>query len=153
MNHLQYLDLLLEKSEQIIWTAPDLSEEFGEYFDNSYTKKYLKGKGLSFKTKDELAAFLKTGKLVPITRDELKTNFNNLTLRDRDFADEIKNPKYRASYESMKQELTHKGKITLPAPIIFDLDGLYYGFAGNRRMNLAFKYGLPLKVWMVRSPQ
>jgi len=48
----------------------------------------------------------------------------------------------------MENELG-KYDLALPAPIILTVDGAYYGFSGNRRMNLTFKHDLPFQVWVV----
>lgn len=61
----------------------------------------------------------------------------------------LKDPEYKKSFNSMESVLLKQRTITLPAPIIVNFSGLFFGFAGNRRMNLAIKYGIPLKAWRV----
>jgi hypothetical protein len=136
---------------RIKWVRPDVRDEVGEYFENDHTKKFLKSKGISFKTEKELLDFLNSGELVSITKNELLTDFENMTLRDVDFLDELKDIEYRKSFESMEKNLIDTGTIALPAPIILKIGTTYYGFAGNRRTNLAFKHNLPLKVWLIKS--
>ena len=137
------------KSKKITWIVPKLNEEIGEYFENDYAKKFLKSKGIVFKSDDDILLFLGNGKLVSITRDELIKKFNNLTLTYSDFMDELKDPEYKKSFESMEKKLKNDGIITLPAPIVLKIKGEYYGFSGNRRMNLAFKNNIQLKIWLV----
>ena len=141
-----------EKSSYTIeWTNPDLGEEVGEYTENDFTKKYLKSNGIEFKTEKELLSFLELGKLVTITKDELMKKYENLTLSDKDFEDELKDSEYKKSFQSMEKTLENKKNIKLPSPIVLKINDTYYGFAGNRRMNLAFKYSIPLKVWLVEK--
>jgi hypothetical protein len=73
-----------------------------------------------------------------LSKQELD-NAVNLTVKDTDFNKEIKDPTYGASFKSLEKALKEKEVLTLPAPILINFDGLYYGFAGNRRMNLAWK--------------
>ena len=42
-----------------------------------------------------------------------------------------------------------EGDLTLPAPIIFDFGDAMFGFAGNRRTNLAFENGQELEAFVV----
>lgn len=132
----------------IRWVKPPLSEELGEYFENDSTKDALEKRGIVFETEEELLDFLSSGSLVDITQQQLQlSDCENLTLTSDDFEDELQDPEYRRSYDAMQQGL-EKG-LALPAPIIIQLGSTYYGFAGNRRMNLAFNNNLPLKVWLV----
>ena len=138
----------MARRETITWTAPDLQSEVGEYLENPHTKTFLKSKGLEFKDEKEVLSFLKTGKLIPVTKEELTSRFDNIST-DSDFEKELKDRVYQRSYKSMEKELAEKGSITLPAPIILKIGDVYYGFSGNRRMNLAFRHDIPLKVWLV----
>ena len=133
----------------INWVVPKLSKEAGEYFENGETQKFLKSKGKVFSNKKELLSFLTKGELVEITKKELSSNNKNLTLSESSFNKELENEDYRKSFEAMEEKLLDKGKITLYAPIVLKIGEMFYGYAGNRRMNLAFKYDIPLKVWLV----
>jgi len=133
----------------INWKKPDLSDEIEEYTGNNYTKNFFKKKGLIFKSDKEVLDFLNSGKSVTITHSQLSSHYDNLTLDSKHFESELADPDYALSFRSMEKILQDKGTITLPMPIIINFRGLYYGYAGNRRMNLAFKYGIPLKVWLV----
>ena len=135
-------------TNSITWVKPILKDEFGEYFENSYTKKMFAKLGYKFKTHADLLTFLDKGKLTTITKEELESNYNNLTLDDKEFKDEIADAEYAQSYNDMKRDM-EKG-VTLPAPIIIKFGDMYYGYAGNRRTNLAFRNNLPLKVWLVK---
>ena len=138
-----------EVNQMINWQKPKLEDELGEYFENLYTKDFFRKKGLKFSNEDELLGVLEKGNLVPITKEELKSSYTNLTLNTSEFKEELKDPEYKASYENMEEALKKNKNLSLPAPIIFKFDDMYYGFAGNRRTNLAFNHNLPLKVWLV----
>gem|GEM_PF-6443852 len=121
----------------------------GEYTENEYTKHWLKEKGIVFNTDKEVLSFLGTGKITPVTKEELMKKYDNLTLKPSEFEQELKDSEYMKSFRSMEDVLA-RGSITLPAPIILFIDGTYYGFAGNRRLNLAIKHNIPIKVWLVQ---
>jgi hypothetical protein len=147
--------LILQQAETyqpfVLWKEPDLLEEAGEYFENPYTKKEFQTRGLSFNTYQELTDFmLRNGKMVFIAREELAKRPQNLTLSWEDFEKELKDVDYSKGYRRLEKAL-EIGALKIPAPIIFDFGDFYYGFAGNRRMNLAFSKGLELSVWMVTS--
>jgi len=146
---MKFKEYLNEASQTIHWIKPDLKEELGEYFENEYTKKFLKSRGISFKNDNELLAFLRTGKMTSITKEELSTKYDNLTLKSSDFDKELSDPDYSQSFNSMEKQFKSSGTLTLPSPIILKIDSIYYGYAGNRRMNLAFKHNQPLTVWLV----
>lgn len=133
---------------KINWVKPDISSELGEYFENEVTKKFLHKNGIVFNTEKELLSALETGKLTPITKDQLKGGIN-FTLTPEELKEEFSDPVYRKNYMIMKNLIEKKGTISLPAPIVLNVNGELYGFAGNRRINLSFEYNLPLKVWLV----
>jgi len=133
---------------KINWIKPDFKSEYGEYFENSVTKNYFKSKGLVFKQKSELDKFLSNGKLLPISKSTLDSNYENITLKDSEFNNELKDYEYSSSYISMLENLI-SGSLSLPAPIIIKFNKTYYGFAGNRRINLAFRNSISLSVWMI----
>ena len=135
----------------IKWEIPNFDDELGEYFENEHTIDTFSKYGIKFNTNEQLIEFLRNGKLVNMTRDELSTNYDNLTLDDVDFIDELENPDYAESFYKMNDELRRNKEMRLPAPIIIKFGDKYYGFAGNRRMNLAFANNIPLKVWLVKK--
>lgn len=59
----------------------------------------------------------------------------------------------------MAKDLKEKGSLALPAPIVIKFinfgetrrpsESSYYLLTGNRRINLALNYGIPIKVWVV----
>jgi hypothetical protein len=77
--------------------------------------------------------------------------------------DNIVNSAYGKPYGDVlvkiSDELKNKGSINLPAPIIFRLinfgetrnssEDSYYLFSGNRIINLALQYNIPIKAWVV----
>jgi len=134
---------------KISWVKPDFKSEAGEYFENPVTKDFFAKRGLIFKDKKELINFFDTGYFKVLNREQLHKNFKNMSLTDEDFREELKNPEYALSYGKMVSDLEETGKVTLPSPITVNFDGLYYGFSGNRRMNLAFRYNMPIRFWVV----
>jgi hypothetical protein len=135
---------------KINWTKPDIKSELGEYFENEFTKKFFKTKGLVFTTNEDLISFLNTGILLDIDPKKFNSgNTVNMTLTKKEFDAELNEPEYKKSFDSMEEILLKQGTIILPAPIIVNFSGLFFGFAGNRRMNLAIKHGIPLKAWRV----
>jgi len=137
-------------SLSINWVKPNLHEEAGEYFENEATKKFLKDKGVEFKSEKDLIAILEKGSLKDIHKASF-SKFNNVTWRKEDFEKELQDPEYKKSYDAMEAQLLGNKILTLPAPIIIHIaeGDAYWGFSGNRRTNLAFIYDLPVKVWMV----
>jgi hypothetical protein len=136
------IQLKQKLKNNIRWTEPDFYSEMDEYFDNEMTEKFLKDHGFDFDTEDELIDFLEGGKLINITKEELfkdKISGNgNFITKDDD------------KFKQMDDKLVKYGTITLPAPIILKFDDKYYKFSGNRRINLAFKYDSPLKIWLIK---
>jgi DNA ligase D-like protein (predicted 3'-phosphoesterase) len=134
-------------STNITWIKPDFKSEVGEYFENEATKGWMRAHGLAFDSNEDLIAFLSNGSLKEISKKDL-TGAHNITLGGSDFEGELKDPEYAQSFNEMENELG-KYDLALPAPIILNVDGAYYGFSGNRRMNLTFKHDLPFQVWVV----
>ena len=143
--------LLLEAtSSNLTWQTPNIDDEAGEYFENPYTKNFLKKKGIEFKNKKELKNAFNKGVHTHISKEELLKNNHNMTLDPSEFEKELADPEYRKSYNSMEQAVKSGKPVTLPSPIILKLKGgLHYGFAGNRRINLALRNNLPLKAHIV----
>ncbi len=128
-------------SGSIIWETPNLEEEEGEYFENPHTQRKFLERGLSFNTPASLRAFMESrGVMILFTRDLLAKRADNLTLDPGEFQIELEDSEYAESYLKMEKKL-RRGLIRLPAPIVFDFGDVYYGFSGNRRMNLAFNNG------------
>ena len=136
---------------KIKWVKPDFKTELAEYFNNSYAKTFFKKRGLVFKYKPELEGFLSAGKLERITKQMLLANPDNISLTEADFKIVIKDEEYSASYISMCEALIQEGSLTMPAPIIIKFGRTYYGYAGNKRINLAFRNKIPLMVWLVST--
>jgi len=131
---------------KIEWKKPDVSKEADEYFNNAITSSTLLKAKVKFNNLKEFEDKFKKGKV----EDLPVAGLQNITTSPDDFKIELNVPEYRYSYESMKKELIDKGYIALEMPIIVKLnDDKYWGFSGNRRTNLAFEFGIPVKVWMV----
>ena len=135
----------------IDWQVPDLTEEVGEYFENPATYNWLKARGYQFRNKQQLMAFLRNGHLQVVPKETLAKTGSNLTLTVKDFQKELQDQDYRASYRSMEQTLLKDRAIKLPAPILLHIGDEIWGFAGNRRMNLAWNYRIPVKFWVVKG--
>lgn len=129
------------------WKKPNLADETGEYLENEFTKRYFKKKGIVMKSAEEVERFLSKGKMQTVSRDDLK-NADNITNNDKDFEQELKDPEYAKSFRRMQRALD-KGGLELPTPILVRFGDKLYGFAGNRRTNLAFRNKVPLKAWVV----
>lgn len=146
INNLQNHNL---QSYKINWKIPKFKTELGEYFENDYTQNFLKKHGIVFDSKLDLLKTLKTGNLIEISKTELFKTSHNIS-NSEDFYDELKNTHYAESFNSMESELKSKKVINLPAPILLNLGNLYYGFSGNRRTHLGWKYNIPVKFWVVK---
>ena len=146
------LDTLISKysSEVFIdWILPTLYEEYGEYFENEDTIAYLNGKGISFQNEEELLNVLSTGVPQEITKEILVASGVNVTTSTSDFRNELVDDEYAKSYHDMEDTLNKERDITLPMPILLKIGPIYYGFAGNRRMNLAWNYNLDVTFFVV----
>lgn len=137
---------------QIIWTVPDFIKETDEYFDNDPTRRFLAKMGYGFENESELINFLKNGQLKKISRETLAiVPSENITTDPHSFQKELEDPEYRESYDRMKSKLFTQKQIQMHAPIIIKFPNTYYGFAGNRRSNLAWVYGIDVKFWVVKA--
>ena len=88
--------------------------------------------------------------MVSVTKEELLKKYDNLTLKPEEFEQELRDPEYLKFFQSMESVLA-RGSITLPAPIVLLIGGTYYGFAGNRRINLAIKHNIPIEAWLIEA--
>lgn len=133
-------------SSGITWVKPDFQAELGEYFENDFTKDWLEKQGIVWKDEKELCSVLETGKLTPIDLQDAAKEFECVNMSVGEDINQW-DSEYRESYDSM-QKAVEQGA-TLPAPILLKLKNVLFGFAGNRRENLAYQNDLPLQVWMV----
>lgn len=140
---------IVDLQPQIHWIKPDLQQEVGEYFENEATKEFLKGQDITFDSEEELLKIFSRGKPKEIDKSVLENNSQNLTLTEKDFEFEIQDSEYSISYQDMRKRLVKNKKITLPMPILLKIKDFYWGFAGNRRMNLAWSFGLPVTFFVV----
>jgi hypothetical protein len=139
---------------KINWEKPNLEEEIDEYFDNPSTKKWLLNNGISFESEDELINALSKGISKFASREYLiEHHCKNLTLNKKDFNSELSNTDYSASFLKIERELNNKKVITLESPILLKVNNALYCFSGNRRANIAFKYNIPIKFWVVALKQ
>jgi len=76
----------------------------------------------------------------------------NITLSSEAFEKEFSDPIYANSYKTMVKDVCEKEVLTLPAPILIQFGETLFGFAGNRRINLAKNQDIPLKIWLVIHP-
>jgi len=135
------------KAAKIIWKKPNLKNELGEYFENNYTKRFFDKMGLRFEKGNDLYSFLSNGKMTKLSKKDL-VGSENITIESKDFSNEIKDEQYAKNYNKMKEDL-QSGKLKLEAPILIKFQDFYYGFSGNRRMNLAWNNNIPVEFWVV----
>ena len=160
---------------KIKWVQPDLSEEIHHYTDAVRTEFYqhnidIPNTDIS-KAKAEGTKFYKyisqpfsRGKMeeLPLySEDEFQvTKVQNLD--SYEFENIIAGAYGKGYGKVMKKvadDLKEKGTLTLPAPIVIRFinfgetrrkgEASYYLFSGNRRINLALYYGIPIDVWVI----
>jgi len=142
----------LEKRERINlhinWTKPSFTDEADEY--DQEVDNYLASKGISIYGYDQLKKFLSHGSAEQLSIKELKKkNLKRFTLKPSQFRKIMKEPGYADNYDRIENELLKNSVISMTMPIILDFGDEYYGFAGNRRMNLAFSHNIPVTFWVV----
>ncbi len=173
------IETSLEKPKKgklkIKWAKPDLAEEIVHYTDKVKTEFYQHNIDISNKdinkVKAESTKFYKyisqpfnKGKLVDLplySEDEFQvTKVQNLDSYEYEniVAGAYGKP-YGEVMRKVANELKTKGTMTLPAPIIIRFvnfgetrrkgESSYFLFSGNRRINLALYYGIPIKVWII----
>ena len=165
-----------KKKLKIKWEKPDLSEEIGHYTDAVKKEFYqhnidISNDDINKKEKSESSKFYKyisqpfnRGKMVELplySEDEFQvTKIQNL---DSYEYENIVAGAYGKGYgevtKKVSDQLKLKGIITLPAPIVIRFvnfgetrrsgESSYFLFSGNRRINLALYYGIPINVWVV----
>ena len=131
------------KDKTITWVVPSFEKEVGEYLENVPTKEFFESHDVVFKNKEEVISFLEKGSLKEVSESDLN-NTDNLDTEEKYF-----DSNYIESFKKMEDSLLEDGNISLPAPIFIETKSGLYLFAGNRRVTLATKYKLPVKVWMV----
>jgi len=173
------IETSLEKPKKgklkIKWVKPDLSEEIMHYTDKVKTEFYQHNIDISNKdinkVKAESTKFYKyisqpfgKGKMLDLplySEDEFQvTKVQNLDSYEYEniVAGAYGKP-YGEVMRKVANELKTKGSMTLPAPIVIRFvnfgetrrkgEASYFLFSGNRRVNLALYYGIPVKVWVI----
>ena len=157
---------------KINWVEPDLAEEVQHYDDKAKVEFYQHnitignkdvGKVPARSTKYIIDPFRK-GKMeyLPVVSEEDFQISKIQNLMAFEF-DNIVTGAYGKAYgevlEQMAEDLKTKGKLDLPAPIVIRFinfgetrtssESSYYLFSGNRRINLALHYAIPVKVWVI----
>jgi hypothetical protein len=162
-------------SLKINWVEPDLAEEIEHYDDKAKLEFYQhnitignrdigKVSPRSTKFYKYILDPFKKGKLEELpTVSEDEFNVNRIqNLMSYEF-DNIVAGAYGKAYGEvlgkMADDLKKEGEITLPAPILIRFinfgetrsssESSYYLFSGNRRINLALQYNIPIEVWVV----
>jgi hypothetical protein len=163
------------KKLSIKWVEPDLAEEIHHYTDAVKTEFYQhnidisnqdisKAKAAGTKFYKYISQPFSRGKMedLPLySEDEFQvTKIQNL---DSYEYENIVSGAYGKGYgevmRKVSDELKAKGTLSLPAPIVIRFinfgetrrtgESSYYLFSGNRRINLALYYGIPVKVWVI----
>jgi hypothetical protein len=163
------------QSLSIKWVEPDLAEEILHYDDKAklefYQHNITIGNRDVEKVSPKATKFykyiiepFKKGKLeeLPIVSDD-EFNVNRIqNLMSYEF-DNIVSGAYGKAYGEvlgkMTEDLKNEGSLTLPAPIIIrfinfgetrtSAESSYYLFSGNRRINLALQYNIPVEAWVI----
>lgn len=144
--------LFSPKKPKIKWVKPSFREEAGEYFRNDHIKRFLSNKGYKFNSINELITFLRDGYTEVMDRTELLVKpKKNITASREEFNEKLNDADYARSYHNMNDKLIRDKIVALPSPILVKFPDTYFGFSGNRRTNLAFNYGLPVKFWIVEA--
>jgi hypothetical protein len=160
---------------KINWVEPDLAEEVHHYDDRAKVEFYQHNITIGNKDVGKVPArstkFYKyiidpfrKGKMeyLPVVSEEDFQISKIQNLMAFEF-DNIVTGAYGKAYgevlEQMAEDLKSKGKIDLPAPIVIRFinfgetrtssESSYYLFSGNRRINLALHYAIPVKVWVI----
>lgn len=163
------------QSLSIKWVEPDLAEEIEHYNDKAKLEFYQHNITIGNKDIDKaspratkfyryISEPFKKGKMMelPLVSDD-EFNMNKIqNLMNFEF-DNITTGAYGKAYgevlTQLADDLKKTGKITLPAPIVIRFinfgetrtssESSYYLFSGNRRLNLALQYNIPIKVWVI----
>jgi hypothetical protein len=137
--------------QKIKWIRPRLADDVDEYTKNKDVKKFFKSKGLEFEKETEVLDFLKTGKSVSMTKKVLMKKTERLTF-GKEFHEELDKTDFVRSYEALKDKINAGKSVSLPQAVLVKFGNLIYGFAGERRINLALETEAPLKVWLITWP-
>ena len=159
----------------IKWVQPDLAEEIEHYDDKAKLEFYQHNITIGNKDIDKtsprstkfyryISEPFKKGKMeyLPVTSDDDFYVNKIQNLMSFEF-DNIVTGAYGKAYgevlEKLADDLKTKGSITLPAPIVIRFinfgetrtssESSYYLFSGNRRINLALQYNIPIKAWVI----
>jgi len=160
---------------KINWEKPDLAEEIDHYDDKAKLEFYQhnitignkdigKVSPRSTKFYKYISSPFKNGKfeILPIVSDD-NFNVNSIQNLMAYEYDNIVTGAYGKAYGDVlgriSDDLKQKGSLSLPAPVIIRLINFgetrnseeysYYLFSGNRIINLALQYNIPIKVWVV----
>lgn len=166
-----------EKSSRlkINWVEPDLAEEVQHYDDKAKIEFYQHN--ITIGNKDVGKVAPRSTKFYKYISDPFKKGSLEVLplVSDGDFQiskvqnlmsfefDNIVTGAYGKAYgevlEQMAEDLKKEGSLTLPAPIVIRFvnfgetrtssESSYYLFSGNRRINLALHYAIPIKVWVI----
>lgn len=163
------------QSLSIKWLEPDLAEEISHYDNKAKLEFYQHNITIGNKDIDKVSPKstkfykyiiepFKKGKMetLPIVSDD-EFNVNRIqNLLSYEF-DNIVSGAYGKSYgevlTKMTEDLKSQGSLSLPAPIIIRFinfgetrnssESSYYLFSGNRRVNLALQYNIPIEAWII----
>jgi len=159
----------------INWEKPDLAEEIDHYDDKAKLEFYQHN--ITIGNKDIGKVSPRATKFYKYISEPFKKgHYENLPIiSDDEFNvnkiqnlmafefDNITTGAYGKSYGDVlikiAEDLKNDGSLNLPAPIFIrfinvgetrtSFESSYYLFSGNRRINLALQYNIPIKVWVV----
>jgi len=159
----------------IKWEKPTLSEEIDHYDDKAKLEFYQHNITIGNKDIGKVSARatkfyryisepFKKGRFetLPIVSED-NFNVNSIQNLMAYEYDNIVTGAYGKAYGDVlvqiSEDLKSKGTLSLPAPIVIrfinfgetrtSAESSYYLFSGNRRLNLALQYNIPIKVWII----
>jgi hypothetical protein len=136
---------------QIQWTQPNFKAEAVKFFRDSKAAQQLEKKGLSFSDEDSLVDFLSDGNLRQFDRGRLIGHVENMDITDKTFKLALTDASYARLFYDMQKRMERYGKLRLDCPILIKFGSTFYLFSGNRECNIAFKFDLPIRFWIVDS--
>jgi hypothetical protein len=140
---------LAKNQNSITWIKPKFAKELDGFFAKGDTQAEFKKNGLEFNSTQDVLSFLGMGSLKRVPDDVLAKKGRNLTVSKEEFEKKLQDQVFATSFKKLEKGL-EKEDLRLEAPILIKFsNGIYWGFSGNRRANLARKYGLPVDYYVV----
>lgn len=136
---------------QIQWTQPNFKAEATKFFRDNKAIQQLSKKGLDFSDEDSLVNFISDGNLRQFDRGRLVGHVENMDITDKTFKAALIDASYAKPFYDMQKRMERYGRLRLDSPILIKFGSTFYLFSGNRECNIAFKFELPIRFWIVDS--